>query len=86
MGEQGYGQNKKGLSGRTGKRWSSPRLKIDCLYSRNMRALIDLKIHFNGTQSSHKTIKALSQPSPVSPSLNAIPSGGQRSDCDPVLM
>ncbi|KAJ5838866.1 uncharacterized protein N7525_004054 [Penicillium rubens] len=47
--------------------------------------MIDLQIHFDGTQPSYKGMKPSPQPSPLSPWLNTI-SPGQRSDCDPVLM
>jgi hypothetical protein len=47
--------------------------------------MIDLQIHFDGTQPSYNGIRPFSQPSPLSPWLNTI-SPGQRSDCDPVLM
>ncbi|KAJ5787570.1 transcriptional regulator family: Fungal Specific TF [Penicillium paradoxum] len=47
--------------------------------------MIDLEIHFDGTQFSSQAMRAFSQPSPSSPWLNTIPAG-QRSNCDPVLM
>lgn len=47
--------------------------------------MIDLQIHFDGTQPNFKGMKPFSQPSPLSPWPNTV-YPGQRLDCDPVLM